>query len=124
MASKRGRSPNYPQLTLEEAIEKARAVFAEEHFHATTREVIAQHMGFQGLSGPSQTCIASLRHYGLLEPSGDGLKVSDDAVTVLEFGPEEKRRDPALARLAMNPPLFRDLYAEFGPELPSASTLR
>jgi hypothetical protein len=121
---KRGRSPNYPQLTLADAIEKVRAIFTEEHFHTTSREVVAKDLGFQGLNGPSQTSIASLRHYGLLEPSGNGLKVTDDAVCVLELGEGNDDRDRALARIALNPPLFRDLYVEFGPELPSDATLR
>jgi hypothetical protein len=121
---KRGRSPNYPQLTLAEAIEKARLIFSEEHFHTASREVIAKDMGFQGLSGPSQSHIAALKHYGLLTAEGDGLRVSEDAVTLLELEENEPRRQQALARAAVAPHLFREIIAEFGPELPSDANLR
>lgn len=120
----KGRSPNYPQLTLEEAMEKVRLVFNEEHFHAASREVIAKDMGFQGLSGPSQSAIAALKHYGLLEAHGDGLHVSDDAVSLLELPEGEERRQRALANCAARPALFKEMLAEFGAEPPSDANLR
>ena len=120
----KGRSPNYPQLTLAEAIEKARLVFDQEHFHAASREVIAKDMGFQGLSGPSQSAIAALKHYGLLEAQGDGLHVSDDAVSLMELPELDERRQRALAICAARPTLFKEMLIEFGPEPPSDANLR
>lgn len=122
---KRGRSPNYPQLTLADAIEKTRLIFTEEHFHPASREVVAKDMGFQGLSGPSQSTIAALKHYGLLEAEGDGLRVSDDASSLLELAEQDPARQLALARAATAPTLFREMLAEFGHvSTPSDANLR
>src|SRR5258708_14276015 len=121
---RRGRSPNYPQLTLSEAIEKVRMGFSVEHFHSTSREVIAKDIGYQGLNGASLTAIAAMRHYDLLQNEGDGLRISDDAVSLFELPKDDLLRQRALVRVALAPPLFAELFREFGDLLPSEATLR
>src|SRR5579872_6186678 len=121
---RKGRSPNYPQLTVAEAVEKARAVFTAEHFHAATREVVAADMGYQSLNGTSLTAIGALRHYGLLENEGDKLHVTDDAVSLVELSREEPNWHDAFLRVAFRPPLFAEMAREFGDTLPSEANLR
>ncbi len=123
-ARRKGRSPNYPQWTLFHAIEKVRAVFAAEHYHRASRDVIAKDMGYQSLNGASLTAIAALRHYGLIQNEGDGLHVTDDAVSILELERGDNKRDKALVRVALAPVLFSEMFREFGDTLPSEANLR
>jgi hypothetical protein len=99
-------------------------IYDQEHTHRADREVIAKDMGYAGLNGASAAAIASLRQYGLLERSGDGMKVTEDATTILELPAEEAERVAALKRVAFAPPLFAELTENFGTNLPSDENLR
>jgi hypothetical protein len=119
------RSPNYPSLTLEQAYEKARRVYDQEHTHAAPREVVAQALGYNGLNGSSLSVLGALAAYGLLEKAGTGsLKVSSDAVSVLELDEGHAHRSEALDRLAFTPKLFAELKEKFGTEPPSDVNLK
>jgi len=119
------RSPNYPSLTLEQACERVRQVYEQEHTHAAPREVVAQALGYNGLNGSSLSVIGALAAYGLLEKAGTGtLKVSPDAVSVLELDEGHPQRCEALERLAFGPKLFADLKERFGETLPSDVNLK
>ena len=75
MAKTKHRSPNYPQLAFDGALEKTRAVYKQQHKHSASREGIAQALGYTTFNGAYQAVITALKHYGLLEPAGDGLRV-------------------------------------------------
>jgi hypothetical protein len=121
---KKTRSPRYPQLSLREAIAKVKMVYEKEHTHKADRAVIATDMGYAGLNGASAAVIASLRQYGLLERSGDAMRVSEDATTILELPPGDSERSTALERVAFAPQLFAELNGAFGSKLPSDENLR
>jgi hypothetical protein len=119
------RSPNYPSLTLEQAYEKVRLVYDKEHTHAAPREVVAQALGYNSLHGASLSVIGTLAAYGLLEKVGPGnLKVSADAVSVLELDEGHPQRSEALERLTFTPKLFAELKHKFGSEPPSDINLK
>ncbi|MBA3767828.1 MAG: hypothetical protein H0W99_12745 [Acidobacteria bacterium] len=120
----KGRSPNYPQLTLEEAIQRIRPLYEAAHTYSTEKRVIAENLGYNGLHGKSLTLIGALRRYALLEPEGEGMRVSDDAVTILELPKGDPQRMAALGRAAFAPRLFAEMYAEFGNVLPNDVTLK
>jgi hypothetical protein len=118
MAKAKHRSPNYPRLAFDAAIEKARAVYDQQHKHSASTEVIAQALGYTTFNGASKAVITALKHYGLLEPAGDGLRVSADAVRILELPEGDPERTAALIRLVFAPPVFADLRTKYGDQLP------
>jgi hypothetical protein len=119
------RSPNYPSLTLEQSAERVRRVYDSEHTHSAPREVIATALGYNSLNGASLSVIGALSQYGLLEKVETGsLKVSSDAVSVLELEKGDQQRAEALERLAFPPKLFAELRGRFGSELPSDTNLK
>jgi hypothetical protein len=117
------RSPNCPQITFQDAIEKGRLVYQKEYTHPTAREVVAQSLGYSGINGRSLAMIGALRQYGILEGSGDAQRISDDAVAfyVLDEGAD---RQAALYRMLFHPPFFAQIRADFGDSLPSESSLK
>jgi hypothetical protein len=120
----KGRSPRYPSISLGDALERVKLVYKKEHQHKADKEVIAKDMGYAGLNGASLGVIASLKQYNLLETVGDGFKVSDDAVTLIELPLENRQREEALLRVAFAPKIFTELSDHFGDRLPSDENLR
>lgn len=118
------RSPHYPQLNLADAIDKARKVYAAEHTHKAPKEVVAKSLGYGTLNGKSIGLIATLKKYGLLQEEKDGLKITEDAVSIFELPEGEPERAAAIKRLAFKPQLFSDLHGAFGDNLPSDVNLR
>jgi hypothetical protein len=118
------RSPRHPQINLDTAIAKIRKVYKKEHTHRTNSEVIARDLGYTGLNGASATIIGSLKQYNLLEGSGDGLRVTEDAIAILELPTGDPARAEALRRAALAPKLFSELNEQFGDKLPSNENLR
>jgi len=118
------RSPKYPQIGLAEAIERIRAVYKKEHRHKADKEVIAKSLGYAGLNGKSLGIMATLKQYMLLETMGDGLRVSDDAVTIIELPQGDPERADSIRRAAFAPTLFSEINDYYGNKLPSDENLR
>jgi hypothetical protein len=123
MSTQITRSPRHPQVGLPEAIERVRQIYEKEHIHAADKAIIASDMGYSGLNGASLGMIATLKQYGLLEMAGDNMKVSEDALTILETPEGDSNKTEVLWRAALAPKLFTDLYETYGDRLPSDENL-
>ncbi len=118
------RSPNYPNLDLGAALEAVRPALKAENRNKMARSVLARHMGYNSLNGRALTKLGAVRAFGLIDGTGDDLKISDDAVTAL-VSPDKGGfvyRD-ALERLALKPQLFVDIKKQFPATLPSEQNL-
>jgi len=120
----RVRSPNYPAISLPDAIERARKVYLKEHTHKAAPEVVAKAMGYGGLNGGSLSAISALKKYGLLEEVGKELKISKDGLSILVDPKDSAVRKRAIRQAAFLPTLFADLHKEYGETLPSDENLR
>lgn len=120
----RQRSPNYPTLTLEQAIEMVGKVHKVNRTNVISRETAARDMGYTGLTGRSMTVLGSLAQYGLLEKAGKGdVKVTRRAVDILH-PVEEAHRAEAILEAAEAPSFFRSLRERFTDGVPSENALR
>jgi hypothetical protein len=125
---KRGktRSPNYPFIPLQAAIERAREFYKREAKNAASPDVAVTAWGYGSTSsGTGRQVLAALRAFGLLENAPAGVKLSDRALRILlderEPSPE---RDSLLAKAALDPPVHARLWERFGASLPSDANLR
>lgn len=118
------RSPNYPSMSLGPALEAMRPAFKNENRNKMSRTVLAKHLGYSSLNGRALGKIGAVRAYGLIEGSGDELRVSDDAVTALMAPEGSPERTSALSRLALRPTLFQELRKDFPDTLPSVDNLK
>jgi hypothetical protein len=107
------RSPRYPNMSLGDAISRARLIYGREHMSPLTPKVAAEAMGYKGINGTSLRAIASLRQYGLLEGRGEDVKLAKDAQTLIIDDPNSADYRAAIRRVATNPPLFLDLRKQF-----------
>lgn len=114
------RSPRYPNISLGDAISKARAIYSKEHMSAMTPQVAAEAMGYAGINGSSLKTISSLRKYGLLEGRGDDVRLSRDAQILVIDDPKSVDYNAAIAKCAMAP----EVYAEINKQFPGVASER
>lgn len=121
-----GRSPAYPAISLPTAIERARTLYRQEKQFATPVDSLVKHWGYSTLNGPAGLALAALKKYGLVDDEGTKderrVKVSDLAVRILEH-PKAESRDEAVREAALKPVIHREMWAEYGEDLPSDSNL-
>lgn len=119
----KARSPNYPAISLPEAVSKVRQLYNAEHRNRLSREAIAGVLGYGGLTGSSQPIISALNKYGLIEGRGDSIRVSDDAIAILVDRKGSPERVAAVKRCASSPKIFADLEKQYE-QTPSEDTAR
>lgn len=119
----RVRSPNYPQVSLPEAISRVAQVFMKEHRHPAPKEVVVQHLGYGGVNGASLGTLSALSKYGLLERDGDDYRVSDRAIAILHPESDAEKAE-AIREASQSPALFSELLGHFQGRLPSDENLR
>lgn len=117
------RSPNYPSMDLTEALQAVGPVYRAEGRNKFSRHVLAEHFGYSGLNGRSLAKIGAVRAYGIIEGSGDDLRLSEDAIDAMMAPETSSESRDALSRLAMRPSLFQELRTEFQ-GLPSENNLK
>ena len=120
----RTKSPKYPNFPLSQAIDRVRKVYEADRASPLPREVIAKHFGYSGLSGASDSTIATVGQYGLLDRVGKGeMKVSQLAIDILIPESEAQKQD-AINQAILSPPLFREIWNHFDQRVPSDDALR
>ena len=124
---RKGRSPSYPGINLETAVQRARQLYVKERQHPTSVETIASHWGYRSLNGPGAVTLAALKKFGLAsyEGSGEGRRaaLTDLAVDILE-NPSILARQAATQRAALSPSIHRELWERYGASPPSDLNLR
>ncbi len=120
----RVRSPNYPALSLPEAIKLVTTVQTAEQHLAAPKEVVAKHLGYASYHGLAGRIVSAIEKYGLLEEvNGDKVKVSPLAMSILfPASPEEKQK--AINEAAFKPSLFASIRDEWHGSRPSDENLR
>lgn len=127
---KEGRSPGYPAIDLETALDRAKQIKDAEQRHFAPLHAVMKHWGYASTSGPVQTTWSALIKFGLLEVKGTGLerqgRITDLAWQILIDNREESpERLKAIQEAALNPIIHQKLWARYKDEgLPSDETFR
>ena len=108
----RQKSPNAPAYSLQECQEDTRKIFRAEGQVSISRESIAEHLGLAAQSGPFNRKLSSLRQYGLLDPMGKDLRVSDLFLRI-DHATEESERRRGLREALGRPAIFQGLLAQY-----------
>jgi len=121
------RSPNYPGISLDMAIQRAGELYAKERQHPAPVLTVAQHWNYKSFNGPASVSLAALKKFGLLEDVGSGdaraARVSDVAVEIIA-SPHQQQRQAAIRDAALRPEIHREMWERYGPQLPSDATLQ
>jgi hypothetical protein len=123
-APKKARSPNYPVIGLEEAIQRLKAIYEKQQRYPASRDTFAKLMGYGGLHGASATVVSALSKYGLLEGHGDTLRVSEMGQDLILHRKGDPEYTEALRTAAFMPAFFREMREQYPYGLPSEHSLR
>lgn len=123
---KRVRSPNYPFINLQEALEKAKAFYDQEDRHQAHIDVASQHWGYKNSAAGGALVVAALMAFGLMEDEGSG---PDRRVRLTQMGlrlvlPGSPTRQKDLQVAALNPKIHSELWEKWGASLPSVENMR
>lgn len=118
------RSPNYPAISLEEAMNRLRSIYEKQRRYPATREVLVKLMGYSSLNGASAPVISALGKYGLLEGHGEQLRVSEMGQDLALHRKGDQEYAAAVRTAAFMPTFFRELRDQFPDGLPSEHSLR
>lgn len=114
----RKRSPGYPQLGLDRAVQMAHAIYdAVLDGHVDT-ETMLHLMGYRGVSGPSRSSLAALKHFGLVEGRDQALRLTKLAVRIVH-PLSETEQAISIREAADSPEIFREIRGQFGGRLPA-----
>jgi hypothetical protein len=105
----KSRSPNYPSMSLPQALAHAKTLWAKEGRTSVSPVILAKHMGYSSLSGPARTKIAALKQYGLLNEGKDGFHLSELALSILHHPEGSPEQEDGITVAAFAPDLFREL---------------
>jgi hypothetical protein len=129
MTSKKHRSPPYPGISLQDALERAKTFFKKEGKHETLVTTALAHWGYSSKSSGGLIAIAALKAYGLMGDKGGG---SDRKVFLTPFGLRivmDERvvspdREEAIREAALTPKIMAELWEKYGLDLPSEDTIK
>ena len=120
----RMRSPNFPGLSLEDAVKFVKPIWDKNRRVLIAREVAAKDLGYTGLTGRSLKVLGAMNQYGLIENKAGGqMRVSKLAEDILIGYPEGVKR-AAVSEAARFPSLFREVYERFEGHVPSDNAVR
>ena len=107
----RKRSPNYPAVDLEKAVERAKLLYKKAGPGEFTQKDAADSWGYKSPNGISRGIVAALRQYGLIDwPKGDNGRWTQRGLTIALRTPSSVEYQRSIYEAAMEPPLFADLF--------------
>jgi hypothetical protein len=122
----KGRSPGYPSIDLGKAVQRVGLVYAKERQYPVSTSVIPSLWSYASLNGPASQQLSALLKFGLMAGEGAGgnreVKVTDLAVQILNHPSSDARQD-AIKTAALLPAIHREMWDQYGTELPSDSNL-
>lgn len=115
---KRIRSPNFPSISLPDAIQRVSQIYRDQRQYPSNRDTIAKSMGYRGLNGASSQTISALNKFGLLEGTGDSLRVSDLGQELALHRLGDPEFGEAVKIAAMEPTFYQELQSLYPSGLP------
>ena len=122
------RSPNFPFISLEYALDRAKQFYDEERRGFAPFPVAAEHWSYSPSSSGALQTAAALKSYGLMEDEGTGrgrkLRLTDLALRILlDARPDSSERDRYKRQAALSPSISSVIYENWPTVPPSDATL-
>lgn len=118
------RSPNFPIIGLEEAINNIEKIYKADGRAGSLRATALKHLGYKGEHGASLPVLSAMKKFGLIREEGKNIYLTREAEIIL-ISSDMKRRRETIKECALKPDIYEklwELYAKSG--LPSDETLK
>jgi hypothetical protein len=122
----RHRSPNYPSISLPNAIERVKALMAKDGKAGAPTEAAAKHIGFSGAHGTARAALSALKKFGLTSDQRGRIVPTQLAIDIINFPAENPRSKAAKQTAALSPLIYKQLvdrFADMG-NMPSPESLK
>lgn len=123
MKTPKHRSPNYPVIGLEKAVERTTTLYEQGKLHPIPFLTACQMWNYSASSGSQN--LAALKAFGLIEVTGEKdarqLKVTENARKIIMNHPD---RSALLTEAVLSPALYYQLWIKYQPDLPVDSVIR
>lgn len=118
------RSPSYPMLSLDEAIEKAKVLWEKDKNNSIPIEAVYEHLGYRSKAGYAARVLAALKKFNLIFEKQDDILLTEEAVDLALHSPTEEHYKETVKKLALSPSIYEKLFNEYNGKLPSDANLR
>ncbi len=119
------KSPNYPFMGLEIAIDKARLLYEKDGKAGAPRVVALKYWGYNNpRSGSAGRTVSALKKFGLTEDKGGRIVPSQSTIDLLVYPKESDKYKQAIRSCSLKPKIYRDLWEKYKNGLPSNEALR
>jgi hypothetical protein len=120
----RKRSPGYPMISLEEAIQRAKILWDEDKNNPIPIKAAYEHLGYKSEGGYGGRVLAAMKHFGLIYEKQNDINLTNEAVDLALHDPSDEIYIDTIRKLALNPAIYGKLFNECNGNLPSDATLR
>ncbi|MBN3804286.1 hypothetical protein GXB81_14665 [Paraburkholderia sp. Ac-20336] len=118
------RSPNFPFIPVEVALQRAQMFYSHERRGAAPPVSAARHWGYSETSSAFKQTLGALKSYGLLVDDGGRMRLTESALRILlDSRPDSIERDSLIRQAALNPPIASEIFQRWPTGLPSEHTL-
>ena len=120
------RSPSFPVLPIDEAIDKVRQIYRADKRAFTSFQTLVSHLCYTTTKkgGRPARAVSALKQYGLLDERNGQYRVSELAWKILEMAEGTPEKENLIKEAALSPPMFRKILNLYSGELPSDATIR
>jgi hypothetical protein len=127
--TKKGRSPAYPAIPLEEALTRAEVFRKLEGRNEAHVNTALAHWGYSPKSGQGLVTLSALTKFGLMSDSGSGnnrkVRLTDLAIKILlDDRPDSAERLALIREAALAPSIHKELWDKYQGALPSDLNLK
>lgn len=118
------RSPRFPFISLEKALERAARFYAKEKRGSAPFAAAAEHWSYSPSSSGALQTFAALKSYGLLDGAHKSVRLSDLALRILlDKRDDSTEREQLKRQAALSPSIAADINNKWPDGLPSDATL-
>ncbi len=116
----RVRSPAYPTIDLQTALEKIRTMHDFTHRTPVLVSTMLPHWGYEsGKSANGMKVVAALKSYGLISDSGKKdtrkIQLTDNAYRIVHLPESNPERQELTKKFALSPEIYRYMWQTYGP---------
>lgn len=112
MAKTKPRSPNYPRSSLSAALLATEQLYTKAGKNPVDEVTAVRTFGYKDMNGPARRLLSSMRKYGLIEQTPQGVRLSQRAMRVLQPLSEDER-EASKYEAATAPELFKKLAKDY-----------
>lgn len=106
------RSPNFPSMSLGDAVDAVKRVYAAEGRSKAPRLSIVKPLGYSSVNGRSLSVLGALKAYGLVEGRADDLRVSEEGFILSNAPADSTEYREALLASFRAPAAFQQFAEE------------